>query len=1119
MTTQTITVVFTDLVGSTELLSRVGEAESERLRRELFTQCREAAAAHHGREVKNLGDGLMLAFPAPSAGLDAAVEIQQRLEARNRRASDPLALRIGVSSGEVEEEDGDYFGRPVVEAARLCATAHGGQILATEIVRHLAGSRLAHETTPVGPLELKGLDDPVPAVSVSWRPRSEAPDPELPLPLRLRRSPGAAFVGRAAELSAIDEKVKQATSGGGRQVVLVSGEPGIGKTVLVSRAASRAFASGIPVTYGRCDQDLQMPYQPFVEALGHLVEHLAPLGRLPSGHVGRSIGLLVGRDEPGREQRSPLGAVSGIERSLLFDAVAAFFEQVAAERGLVVVLDDLHWADGPTLSLLGYLCKCDRDPRLAILATFRHAEVGTDHPLSETLATLHREPGVTRTTLSGLSDLDTLEMMEAIAGHSLEHDGTALRDVLLAETRGNPFFLEEMLRHLAESGALVRKDGRWVASADVRNVSLPVSVREVIGRRIAHLGRQTGQLLSVASVLGQDFDLELLSAVSGVDATECLEHCEAAMRTGILREVGPGRFSFAHGLMTRALYDELSATRRAMLHRQTAKWLEAHASSRPVRMAQLAFHLNRAVTPQEEEKALTCSLMAGDEALASLAPEAARSWYLQVLEHVGWSDGDDGARSGAARPPLGSTALSDRTVEQMTAWALAGLGEALSQLGEPGYLEKTLQAGRIAASIDDVDSMARAALSGFRGSSSMIGEPVAALIELLRDVVARTEGERTPRRAMLLARLGTELYWSDLEESYHHGLQAVTLARELADPDLFANVVATSCYALLKLDAFATSAHVVDEAIAAARGTGNTTAALLLLHYRMMWIELMMGERDAFEADLQESERLLQQTRASYLVWMQQLAYTIRALLDGDLRLAEERAAHTRRHAVPGQPEAGPFHAVTITNIRHMQGRPSELVEIGVNIGQSDNRIDAYRLAAGFEYLTWGRRAEGTALLSADIEREIGDYRRDIIWTTTAYFFSMDLLELSDEHPALKDRLPALIEAMEPYGHMLALTSVSIGECLDHVIGQLLCGIGRFDEAERHLLRALDTHRKLRAPYLVASTNLELASLLARWGRPGDRQRSAQIAAGVVEVATEKGFDGLRRRAQAMLAA
>ncbi|MGZ8734844.1 MAG: adenylate/guanylate cyclase domain-containing protein, partial [Acidimicrobiia bacterium] len=223
MASETVSVVFTDLVGSTEILSRLGENRAEELRREFFALLREGAAAHDGREVKNLGDGLMLVFPSASDAVRGTVAIQQLASSFSRTAEVPLLIRAGGSTGDADVVDGDYFGVAVVEAARLCAHCEGGQILVTEAMRHLARDRTGHRYASVGGLELKGLDEEVAAFEVLWEPL-EPERPGVPLPGRLERGDAVGFVGRRAELARCEEILKRVDTSERRRVVLFGGE-------------------------------------------------------------------------------------------------------------------------------------------------------------------------------------------------------------------------------------------------------------------------------------------------------------------------------------------------------------------------------------------------------------------------------------------------------------------------------------------------------------------------------------------------------------------------------------------------------------------------------------------------------------------------------------------------------------------------------------------------------------------------------------------------------------------------------------------------------------------------------------------------------------------------------
>ena len=606
MAAETITVLFTDLVGSTELLSRVGEASAEELRREHFGLLRAAMSANGGREVKNLGDGLMVVFDGVASALGAAVAMQQAITARPAE-SEPLSIKIGISVGDADVDDDDYFGLPVVEAARLCAKAQGGEILTTEFVRMLAKSRSDVELESVGALELKGLDEPVETYRVRWAPIARS-EQRPPLPQRLASSVSANFVGREAEVAELAAAWKAIAAAGERRVMLLSGEPGIGKTTLSARFACSVFEQGGAVVYGRCDEDLGIPYQPWIEALTQIVRsvpepvlaaHVADRG----GHLARVVPELARRVSV----EVSAGGDADTERFVLFGCVVDLLARASGEYPVLLVLDDLHWADRGSVQLLRHVVSSDEAMRVGVLGTFRDSDITTDHPLADFLAVLHRENRGLRIALRGFDDDDLLHLLETVAGHEMDDHGVALRDALLAETAGNPFFVAEILRHLADTGAIYpQDDGRWVADSDLRAGGLPVSVREVVGRRLAGLGPDTERVLGLGSVIGRDFDIPLLAAVAQMNEDTVIDLCDAAVGAAVLQSTDdPDRYTFAHALIEHTLYDGLSPARRSRAHKAVAEQLETLAGpDGGSRVGELAYHWAEAVQPADTAKAV-----------------------------------------------------------------------------------------------------------------------------------------------------------------------------------------------------------------------------------------------------------------------------------------------------------------------------------------------------------------------------------------------------------------------------------------------------------------------------------------------------------------------------------
>jgi class 3 adenylate cyclase len=578
---ETVTILITDLVGSTQLESRVGPIVAEQLREEHFGLLRDAIGDAGGREVKNTGDGLMVVFESAAGAVSCAVSIQRRFERRNRSAAEPLLIKAGVSAGDASTAEGDVFGMPVIEAARLCDGCSAGQILAKELVAHLAAGR-GHAFVSVGALELKGLPEPISAIEVQWE---TAPVTGIALPERLRELPATEYVGRVAERERLTQLWMQAQTGSLR-LALIAGEAGVGKTRLSTHVALQLHGEGATVLYGRCEEDLGVPFQPWVQALGHLVKESSQ--RVLDAQVGRFGGDLA-RLVPALSDRvpdlpAPRESDLETERYPLYAAVAGLLEEAGKQEPLLLILDDLHWADAPTLLLLRHVVTAGSSMAVMVAATYRDSDLSRDHPLAALLADLHREQGVERLKLIGLDPEDVVALMEALAGHKLDEDGRELALEITHETDGNPFFAGELLRHLIESGAIAKgPDGHWELRPSIADLGLPQSVREVVSRRVERLGEQSQQILTMAAVIGRTFDFELLGLLVDGNQEELLDALEGAARASLLVESleRVGRFSFAHALISHALYDTLGATRRALLHRRVAEALEELCAEAP----------------------------------------------------------------------------------------------------------------------------------------------------------------------------------------------------------------------------------------------------------------------------------------------------------------------------------------------------------------------------------------------------------------------------------------------------------------------------------------------------------------------------------------------------------
>ncbi len=567
VTTENVTVLFTDMVGSTAMASSLSAEAADEFHRRHSEILRQALVEAGGSEVKDQGDGLMVVFSVASAALSCAVAMQQGIERDNRGRERSVGLRVGLSGGEVSREGDDYFGDPVIEAARLCDRCESGQVLAADIVRRMAGRRGNHECRSLGGFALKGFSDPVETVEVLWEPLSGADvGPVVPLPGRLAVGPPVGVVGRQAEEATLSDAFRRVAGGEGREVLLVSGEAGLGKTTLVAEVARSAFDAGALVLFGHCEEDLATPYQLFSEALGHYVTH-APEEQLVA-HV-EAHGPELARLIPALASRLPglppsKATDADTERFQLFAAVVGLLVHVSRHQPVVVVLDDLQWADKASLQLLRHVLAADEPMQVLVLGTYRDSELSRAHPLLETLAALHRRDGVARIELAGLDDTGVVSFIEAAAGHALDDAAVGLARAVHRETDGNPFFVSEVLRHLSETGAITQDvTGRWIARDTSEQLALPASVRVVIGARVGRLGRDAERVLSLASVIGRDFDLDVLARASDSSEDEVLDILDAAAAAALVRELTdtPGHYSFAHPLIQHTLYEDLGRAR------------------------------------------------------------------------------------------------------------------------------------------------------------------------------------------------------------------------------------------------------------------------------------------------------------------------------------------------------------------------------------------------------------------------------------------------------------------------------------------------------------------------------------------------------------------------------
>ena len=975
-----------------------------------------------------------------------------------RQARQILAVELGIDPG------------PALQALELAVLAQSPHLDIPTEGRHDSARLSVH---PAGPSSAR-----------------------VPLPGRLTARPSIGMIGRQDDLHVLADIYKRVATDGGREVVLLAGEAGVGKSTLAATAAGAAFDEGACVLFGHCEEDLASPYQFFAEALDHLVKH-SPPDQLES--CVRPYGSDLSRLVPSVSTLLPgLPATratdADTERYLLFAAVAGVIADVSRSQPVVLVLDDLQWADRGSLLLLRHLAVAEQIPRALILATYRDSELMHAEALRDTLGALRRHTGVQRIELRGLNDNDVVSYFEAASGQPLDDKGLDLARAVYQETDGNPFFVGEVLRHLSESGAIYRDtQGHWVAGEGLNDATLPDSVREVIGGRVVRLGKDAERVLSLAAVIGREFDLELLARAAEIPEDDVLDFLDGAIGAALVRDLpdSPGRFQFTHSLIQHTLYQDLRATRRARAHRQVAQALEdleGDASDR--RVGQLARHWVAALQPTDLAKAIGYSRRAGDVALAALAPADAVRFYSQALELS--------AQSPASDPVL----ALDVTI---------GLGTALRQAGDLAFRETLLGACRAAVELGDTDRLVAATLANDRGTFSTVSTIDAEKVEMLEASLHRLPADDV-RRALVLATLCTELtVGSSLERRQALADEALTIARKCGDD---ATVVRVINHVLLPLSV----PHLLDlstarsvEALTLAESVGDPVLLCTAASGRRL-IAGASGDMEEMDRCLELKGRLVTRLDLPFLHWVHTIQRVTRALIAGDPGLGEELAMRALQLGTDGgQPDAATAFGIQLIMVHLQRGTLGTLVPLIEQAIADNPGFPVFSAVLALAHAESDHDEESRRLLDR-FARSRFELPLDVAWLTAMIACAEAAVVCGDPHHA-----EPLLEQLAPFSDQWLYTDVSTSGPVSRSVGDLLTVLRRYDEAERAFEDADDSCEKADARFFDAQTDLSWGRMLARRDAPDDRSRAQHILSRARHAGATRGFEVVERRAVAEL--
>ncbi len=846
---QTVTILFTDLVSSTELLQRAGDEQAQRIFKAHHRLLSEAVQAHGGHEVKWLGDGLMVAFDSARDAAQCAIAMQQA--SRRPAAGERLAIRVGLHVGEALRDESDYFGTPVVIARRLCDKADAGQIFASDLVVRLLDGRREITFDDLGALALKGIQNPVNAHEVRYE-----HDPLAMLAV-------TPFVGRADVMASLTTKLEEARAGKGSLVMLV-GEPGIGKTRTAEEFCDHARQSGAMVLWGRCyDGEWAAPFSPFMEAIKEYA--ISASSDELTQRLGADAGVLARIVPMLRERLPDIAEPPQIpaegERYRLLEAAGDFFSRLAASRPLVLMLDDLHWADKGTIAMLRQVARMAPQQPLLLVGAYRDIELDRTHPLADALQTLRRETNYERIVLKGLEAADVGALLNLVAEQDVPEPFV---QAIGAETGGNPFFIREVMLHLVEEKKIIQEDGRWVAAAAIADMRIPEGVREVIGRRLSRVSEPCGRMLTVASALTAGFSWEVISALIDLGDAPLLDAVDEALGAQLIVERERGRYDFTHALIRHTLYEELSTPRRLLLHRQIGESLERlYADDIEPHLAELAHHFGEAAAG-DAGKAVDYAKRAGDRALVSLAYDEAVSHYERALQALELSARPDRAR----RCEL-----------------LLALGDAAWRAGDRGKAQDAYrEAVALARSEALPESLARAAIESWNWMDfGTLDNP----IDLLEESLAALDEHDSALRASLLATLASALHDEPSRGRRDSVItDALAMARRLGEVGVLRDVLLRASWALWAPGNVEERLAAMTEVLRLSEESGDRESALWA-HLERIYYLFELGDMQAVDEEIEVYARVAEELRQPYFLWRVPAHNAMRALFDGRLEEVE----------------------------------------------------------------------------------------------------------------------------------------------------------------------------------------------------------------------------------------
>ncbi len=915
----------------------------------------------------------------------------------------------------------------------------------------------------------------------------------IPLPADLRHRAQGPLIGREQELAQLQELWELASGqGGSGQLVFLAGDAGIGKTTLTAEVARRVHEAGAIVLAGRSPRETVVPYQPILEALRHWALN-APASDLRN--TAREYGSELSRLIPEIRRRTPdlpppPADEPETERYRLFEAVVGLLTELSRARPVMLVLDDLQWADRPTLLLLRHLARATNPARVLILGAYRSTERRGD-TFTNALAELRRDRLASQLDIRGLSESETAELVALRAG---ETPSRSFAHALYEESEGNPFFVEEIVRHLLEAGVHAGS----ASASELQRFGLPEGVKQVIAWRLGRLDPPSIELLRVAAVIGRDVDATLLERVVLLAEEEFLSALDEALAAGLLVESDdmPGSYVFSHALIRETLYEGMSVPRRARIHKRVGEAIEATQGRRLGRyLPELAHHFTRGVADAEDaEEAIAYALRAAEQATTMLAHEEAAEHYARALDVQG--------------------RFQPEAIVRRCELLLA-LGEARVRGGERAQASSAFrEAAALAEQIGDGEALARAAVGASRRYVQPPGVVDTELIAMIERALELEPG-RTVMRVRLLACLCGAIYYSpERDRMPALSQEATDIATELGDTEARAYACGARRRVLWDAPHLRDRIEASTEMLTLARHIGNIE--LQLQAHAWLVVDLLeRGDRDAVDAQMEAFGAGSDRLRQPQFEWTSIMWRSMRALLAGALDRADRLASEALAAGAPAEAvTASQYYAIQVMAIRRDQGRMGELERSTRQLVADNPGRPAWRAALVNLLCEEGRLAEAREEFERLAAREFEVIPKDLDWMIAMTLLSDVCTDLDDA-----ERAALLYGKLEPYADVnvvIGLAAVCLGSAASF-LGKLAATMGRGDLAAMHFERALAANAELPAPGCLARTQVDYAQALLGLAHAGDA-RAEGLLDEAAEAAERYGLGAVARKVAALRA-